>query len=273
MARAPWPRAAAWANIRHFSDGVIWVGPAGQDRFRLYDIVRTLDTVLGTAISGMSVERWDTAILEQLYRRKRLLILDELSGATDVELRTLVEIISRLRESGGQSRVLLINRACNPVIAELVQDRELMLAGLTQPELPAYIAAQAPSPAQPIALDHLADLYRISGGSPLGLRFLFGLMLDYSWPEILGAVGEISTVDGMAPVQELASLAVDAFGAVYPQASSLMAQLVNAAGGATFTALRELFWAELGDQPPRLTNCFRTWWIGDCWRRTPSASG
>ncbi len=240
--------AAAWANIRHFSDGVIWVGPAGQDRFRLYDIVRTLDTVLGTTISGMSVERWDTAILEQLYRRKRLLILDELSGTTAAELRTLVEIISRLRESGGQSRVLLINRASNPVIADLVQDRGLMLAGLTQPEMPAYIAAQAPSPAQPIALDHLADLYRISGGSPLGLRFLFGLMLDYSWAEILGALGELSTVDGVAPVQELASLAVDSFGAVYPQASSLMAQLVNAAGGATFTALRELFWAELGDQ-------------------------
>ncbi|MBP8110621.1 MAG: tetratricopeptide repeat protein [Caldilineaceae bacterium] len=241
--------AAAWANIRHFSDGVIWVGPAGQDRFRLYDIVRTLDTVLGTTISGMSVDRWDIAILEQLYRRKRLLILDELSGATETELRTLVEIISRLRESGSQSRVLLINRTSNPMIADLVHGRELMLAGLTQPELPAYIAAQAPGPVQPIALEHLADLHRVSGGSPLGLRLLFGMMLDYAWSEIVGALGNLSAVDGTAPVQELASLAVASFAAVYPQASSLMAQLVNAAGGATFTALRQLFWAELGDQP------------------------
>ena len=240
--------AAAWANIRHFSDGVIWVGPAGQDRFRLYDIVRTLDTVLGTTISGMSVERWDTAILEQLYRRKRLLILDELSGATATELRALVEIISRLRESGGQSRVLLINRVCNPIIADLVQERELMLAGISQPELPAYIAAQAPIPVQPIALEQAASLHRISGGSPLGLRFLFGLMLDYGWPEIVEAVEKLSTVEGVVPVQELASLAVDAFGAVYPQASSLMAQLVNAAGGATLTALRELFWVDLQDR-------------------------
>ena len=240
--------AAAWANIRHFSDGVIWVGPAGQDRFRLYDIVRTLDTVLGTTISGMSVDRWDIAILEQLYRRKRLLILDDLSGATDVELRTLVEIISRLRESGGQSRVLLINRECNPMIADLVGDRELQLGGLSQAELPDYIDAQAPSAVKPMALDQIGELHRVSGGSPLGLRFLFGLLLDCSWSEILVNLVDLSDVDSSVPVQALATLAVTSFAAAHPQGGRMLERLVSAAGGATFTALAELFWADLGQQ-------------------------
>src|SRR5688572_5148415 len=70
--------AAAWNNIHFFNDGIIWVGPAGHDRFRLYDIIRTLDMVLGTTLTRVSEERWGIGILEQLYRRRRLLILDEL---------------------------------------------------------------------------------------------------------------------------------------------------------------------------------------------------
>ncbi len=240
--------AAAWANIRHFSDGVIWVGPAGQDRFRLYDIVRTLDTVLGTSISGMSTDRWDIAILEQFYRRKRLLILDELSGATDAELRTLIEIMSRLRESGGHSRVLLINRECNPMIADLVGDRELRLDGLGQPDLAGYIAAQAPDPIKPIALKQIDDLYRVSGGSPLGLRLLFGLMLDYTWDEILVNLVDLPMVATSVPVEALASLAVTSLSAMHPQGGRLLERLVSAAGGATFIALNELFWDELAEQ-------------------------
>ena len=71
----------------------------------MYDIVRTLDTVLGTTLTRVSEDRWGIGILEQLYRRRRLLILDELSGATDGEIRTLAEIIGHLHDSGGQSHI------------------------------------------------------------------------------------------------------------------------------------------------------------------------
>ena len=119
--------AAAWNTIHHFPDGIIWVGAAGRDRFRMYDIVRTLDTVLGTTLTRVSEDRWGIGILEQLYRRRRLLILDELSGATDREIQTLAEIIGHLHDSGGQSHILLIDRDIHPEFAELVDDRHLQL--------------------------------------------------------------------------------------------------------------------------------------------------
>ena len=70
--------AAAWNHFHHFTDGIVRVGAAGVTRFRLYDVVRTMDTVFGTTLTRISEERWGISILEQLYRRKRLLILDEL---------------------------------------------------------------------------------------------------------------------------------------------------------------------------------------------------
>ena len=42
--------AVAWNHFHHFSDGIIRVSPAGVNPFRLYDVVRTLDTVLGTTL-------------------------------------------------------------------------------------------------------------------------------------------------------------------------------------------------------------------------------
>ena len=70
--------AAAWNHFYHFSDGIIQVSPAGASPFRLYDVVRTLDTVLGTALTRTSDDRWGISILEQLYKRRRLLILRQI---------------------------------------------------------------------------------------------------------------------------------------------------------------------------------------------------
>lgn len=240
--------AAAWANIHHFTDGVIWVGPAGQDSFRLYDIVRTLDAVLGTTISRTSVDHWDIAILEQLYGRKRLLILDELSGATEDELHTLVDIMGRLHEAGGHSRVLLINRECNPMIAGLVGERELTLGGLALGEVAGFVAARAPKPISSMALRYVHELYNVTGGRPLSLRLLFGLLLDYSWDETLTLIQDLPTTDGVVQVRGLAAIAVENYAAFHAQAGPLLERMVSAAGGATFSALSDLFWDELGDQ-------------------------
>ena len=57
--------AAAWNNFYHFDDGIVRVGAAGMNRFRLYDIVRTLDTVFGTTLTRMSEDRWGIGILER----------------------------------------------------------------------------------------------------------------------------------------------------------------------------------------------------------------
>ena len=135
--------AAAWNTIHHFPDGIIWVGAAGRDRFRMYDIVRTLDTVLGTTLTRVSEDRWGIGILEQLYRRRRLLILDELSDATDREVQTLAEIISHLHDSGGQSHILLIDRDIHPEFADLIDDRHLQLGGLPLSEAVGFVHARA----------------------------------------------------------------------------------------------------------------------------------
>lgn len=241
--------AAAWNNIHHFPDGIIWVGAAGSDRFRLYDIVRTLDTVLQTTLTRVSQERWGIGILEQFYRRKRLLILDELSGATEDEIRTLVDIIGHLHESGGQSHILLIDRNINPEIQTLVGDHHIHLQGFSLAETTEFIHKRCPAAIQHTALRHIEELHRRSAGRPLSMRLLLGLLLDYElWSELSMALEELPQSNGALHTSALAAFAVENFAAFWPQAGPLLDRLVSAAGGATYTALRELFWSGLGNR-------------------------
>src|SRR5688572_28825451 len=59
--------AAAWTHLRDFPDGILRVSPAGTSPFRLYDVVRGMDSVFGTTITRTTDDRWGIAILEQLY--------------------------------------------------------------------------------------------------------------------------------------------------------------------------------------------------------------
>jgi len=239
--------AVGWNTIHHFTDGVIWVGAAGNDNFRLYDIVRTLDTVLGTTLTRISEDRWGISILEQLYRRRRLLILDELSGATDDEIRTLVDIIGHLHESNGLSRVLLIDRDINPEIVELVGEHHLALGGIPLAESVEFIRRRSPAAVQNTALRHVEELHARTGGRPLGMRLVMGLLLDYgTWGDLNSALAELPTYNNALSMPEIAAFAVENFAAFWPQAGPLLDRLVSAAGGASFTSLEELFWSDLG---------------------------
>ncbi|MCB0080563.1 MAG: tetratricopeptide repeat protein, partial [Caldilineaceae bacterium] len=257
--------AVAWNHLRHFSDGIIRVGAAGGDRFRIYDIVRTMDTVFGTTLTRVSEERWGINILEQLYRRKRLLILDELSGATERELSIIVNIISHLHESGGQSRILLINRNYSPVIADLVQAQLLPLRGLERDTLAQFVQTRAPEQVRAYALEHLDELYEFTAGEPLTMRLALGLLLDYSWPELAIMLQDMSIDDAsaLAPLAQadaepaaaptarwdsinLVGFAVENLAVAYPEVGPLLDRLVSAAGGASMAALHELFGVDLG---------------------------
>jgi len=241
--------AVAWNTIHHFPDGVIWVGAAGGSSFRLYDIVRTLDTVLGTTLTRVSKERWGIGILEQLYRRRRLLILDELSGATDDEIRTLVDIISHLHESGGRSRILLIDRDINPEIVDLVGEHHLPLGGLTLAESVEFVRRRAPEEVLSTAMRYVEELHAATGGRALAMRLVMGLLLDYGvWGELSDALSELPTTNNALGMPDLAAFAVENFAAFWPQAGPLLDRLVSAAGGTSFTALGELFWNDLGAQ-------------------------
>ncbi len=238
--------AAAWNHLRHFSDGVIRVSAAGATPFRLYDIVRTMDSVFGTELTRTSEERWGIRILEQLYRRKRLLIVDKLAGATTDESATLVTIIGHLNETGGSSRILLIDRNFSPFIAELVRHQHIHLQGLAAADLPEFIRKRAPTRVQADALAHVDEIHSITGGSPLSLRLVMGLLLDFSWAELHGLLQQITDEQGLVRTHNLAAFAIENFAIFNSQVGPLLERLVSAAGGASLTALRELFWATLG---------------------------
>lgn len=238
--------AAAWNLIHHFGDGIVRVGAAGVARFRLYDVARTMDSVFGTTMTRLSQERWGLSILEQLYRRRRLLILDELSGATAEEVETVVNIIAHLHESGGNSRVLLIDRNFSPAIADLCGEQHIHLGGFTLDELPDFIRRRCPVSAVDVALTHVDELYALSQGRPYPLRLIFGLLLDYEWDDLAGILQSIVRPDGGIAQADLVAFAVENFAAIQPQAGPLLDRLVTAAGGATLTAVEELFWSGLG---------------------------
>ena len=241
--------AAAWNTIHHFPDGIIWVGAAGRDRFRMYDIVRTLDTVLGTTLTRVSEDRWGIGILEQLYRRRRLLILDELSGATDREIQTLAEIIGHLHDSGGQSHILLIDRDIHPEFAELVDDRHLQLGGLPLSEAVGFVHARAPESVRDTALRNIESLHRRTGGGPLSMRLMMGLLIDFGmWSELDQLLAELPAADGAVEMSSLAGFAVENFAAFWPEAGLILDRLVSAAGGATYQALSELFTVGIGTE-------------------------
>lgn len=243
--------AVAWNHLRDFPDGVVRVGAAGVTSFRLYDVVRTMDSVFGATMTRLSEERWGLSILEQLYRRRRLLLLDELSGASPRELETLIDIIAHLHESGGNSRILLIDRNFTPAIADLCQNQYINLEGLTLAELPGFVQQRAPSDVVTMALAHLGELQGMTGGCPYPLRLFLGLLLDYGWDELVELLQSSLQADGRVATSELVAFAVENFAALQPHAGPLLNRLATAAGGASLVALQELFWPDL-DSPAAL---------------------
>lgn len=238
--------AVAWNHFHHFSDGIVRVSAAGGDPFRLYDVVRTMDSVFGTELTRTAQERWGLSILEQLYRRKRLLMIDKLAGATPDELATLVNIISHLHENAGSSRIVLIDRNFNPLIAELVQHQHVHLTGLAQADLPEFIEKRAPSAVRETALAHVDEIYQLTAGRPLGVRLLLGLLLDFSLADLVAMLDDRTDSTRALPVRNLVAFAVENFAVFNPQIGPLLERLVSASGGASLSALRELFWHDLG---------------------------
>jgi tetratricopeptide (TPR) repeat protein len=238
--------AAGWNHLHDFTDGAIRVSPAGERRFRLYDVVHTMDSVFGTALTRLAEERWGIGILEQLYRRRRLLIIDKLAGASPQELQTLVDIISHLHEAAGNSRIVLIDRNFSPAIADLVRFQHLRLTGLAPGDLPQFIERRAPPPVRTVALDHVEALYTLTGGRPLSLRLVLGLLLDRPWETLLPQVQAQADQTGYVTAAALVHLAIDYFTSARPAVGVLLNRLVSASGGASLLALQELFWAGLG---------------------------
>lgn len=241
--------ATGWNHLNVFTDGVIRISPAGAAPFRLYDVVRALDVLFGTTLTRANADRWGVSILELLYRRRRLIILDKLAGATEVELRTLVDIIGHLHESGGHSRLLLIDRNFQPAIADLVKNQNIRLGGLAQADVPAFVERRAPQAVRARALPHAAELHALTGGSPLCMRLVLGLLSDYSWKELASILRDFCSTGESADVHRVATLAIETLAIAQPEVGPLLDRLVTARGGASYDALRTLFWGDLAGGP------------------------
>ena len=238
--------AAAWNHFYDFADGIIQVSPAGASPFRLYDVVRTMDTVLGTALTRASDDRWGISILEQLYKRRRLLILDKLAGATEREVATLVEIIGHLHENEGQSRIILIDRKFSANIANLVQHQHLHLGGVLHEDLDRFVAARAPEHLLRAARQHAAGIHALAQGSPMCMRFLFGLLEEFTFSELEAALLGLGGREEGVPASSICAFALETYALQNPAAGVFLSRLVRAVGGVSEHALRELFWADLG---------------------------
>ena len=198
--------------------------------------------MLGTALTRISDDRWGISILEQLYKRKRLLILDKLAGGTPQELNTLVSIIGHLHENEGQSRIVLIDRNFSPAIANLVQDQHIHLNGFDVADVPEFIGKRAPVQVRDAALRHVDDLHSLTCGSPLCLRFALGLLIDFPWEELAGILRGWSELGADNPDQvsphALCSFAVENYALQNPQAVVLLSRMVHGVGGITVSALQ-----------------------------------
>ena len=225
---------------------MVRVSVAGAQRFRLYDVIRTMDSVFGTELTRIAEERWGISILEQLYRRKRLLIIDKLAGATPEELQTLIQIIGHLHETGRQARVVLIDRNFSAGIADLVHDQHLRVKGLALEDMPTFIERRAPAAVKQDALAQVETIYHFTAGHPLAIRLVLGMLLDLPWPELADLLDANLAEDGLVRIPALAAFAVENLAIFHPQVGPLLNRLVSASGGASDAALRELFWADLG---------------------------
>jgi tetratricopeptide (TPR) repeat protein len=241
--------AAAWSHFHHFTDGIVRVSAAGSNPFRLYDVVRVLDSVLGTALTRTSEEHWGIGILEQLYKRKRLLIIDKLAGATERELATLVDIIGHLHENAGNSRILLIDRNFQPAIANLVKFQHLHLDGIDRADIHDFMQRQAPDQVRQAGLAALEEEFvTLTNGRPLTMRLILGLMLDLPWAELRGILREMPLDRaGSVHAPDVAAFAIENAALNNPDAAVLLSRLVQSMGGVSPTALRELCWQGLGD--------------------------
>ena len=71
-------------------------------------------------------------------------------------------------------------------------------------------------------------------------------MLDYEWDDLSGLLMGAIGPDGTLAAPDVAAFAVESFASIHPETGPLLNRLVSAAGGAALTAVRDLFWADLG---------------------------
>ncbi len=221
---------AAWSTLTYFRDGVVYAAPIGLERFRFFDLVQQLDRVLGTDITGRPPNLWKTSILELLYQRHRLLILDDTETAAREDWEQLRSTLQGLRAEDTAARILIVADRPREPLRELTQGQIVNLAGFTAQETRDFLHTQG------AAAEYSSWAYSQTLGMPLALRLLRGLTRK--------APPGVPPV----PLPDLEQVALQTCREDWPGAYRLLELLISAAGEASYGALRDLFWT--GAAPP-----------------------
>ncbi|MBK8050729.1 MAG: tetratricopeptide repeat protein [Anaerolineales bacterium] len=129
-----------------------------------------------------------------------------------------------------------------------MQDQHLHLPGVVRSDLAEFVWRRAPEAIRTIAVDHVDELFEVTMGSPLSVRFVLGLLLDFGWDELLAVLSNwAENTRAGVPVQGLCVLAVENYALQNPTAAALLGRMSHAVGGVTYTAMRQLFWEGLGN--------------------------
>ena len=237
--------ALAYGLIPQFDEGVIWVGAFGSDEFRIYDIIRAIEDVLATGITSQPPDQWQILALQQLYGRRRLIILDEITQATEETANQIAETIGRVGP-GGPGRVALVGRHLPAPLLELAGPYCLDLGGLPEADAADWLA-QTVQPS--LSGDDLVALMDLSHGHPLALK-------------LMAAIWNSSPAWGRADLREIAAhhpaaewdrrfeAIVDAalgdLATAQPAAIQLLTRFTLSSGGGDFHAMQMLYWPTLG---------------------------
>lgn len=226
--------AAVWSAINEFPDGCVWAAAAGLERFRFQDIVHNLTSVLGFDHSWHNRAQWSTGIRELLYRRRRVLVLDELESVSDADRQLLLQTFRNLETADTPSRVVLVADRLTPEMEELAQETVLHLGGLSRYDTEVFWQTlQAPA-------TDAGTVHDLTGGLPLSIRLLAGLLRAH--PECLEQVIRAVEAGSEPSLDVLIRLAEDSVAQESSDAMQVLERLNMAAGGASYLAIRDLFW-------------------------------
>lgn len=238
--------ALVYSLMPQFDEGVIWVGAFGTDEFRIYDIIRAIEDVLATGITSQSPDQWEILAVQQLYGRRRLLILDEVTQAREDTANQIGETIGRVGP-GGPGRVVLVGRDLPPPLLELVGGYHLHLGGLREAELSTLVAQLTQSTP---AADDVQQMMELSLGHPLALKLLIPIWKaeakDQVYSELRQAVLRHSAEDWEGRFEALVDFVLTDLEASNPSATQLLTRFTLDSGGGDFDAMHSLYWQGLG---------------------------
>ena len=155
-----------------FEQGILWISATGDTDFNFYDIVRAIEDVLATGITGQPVSAWPLYVLQQIFGFNRLLLLDELTEADLGTVSTIIAMIGQIKSSG-LGRFVLIGRSLPQPLLDIVGEAHLILDGLQEAEVQQWLKLHQDT--FPILPDNSPMLHRFTGGHPLALKLVAGL--------------------------------------------------------------------------------------------------